>query len=35
MADFNQFYEARRDRLLGRLEKLLGDKIGAADEGSG
>ena len=33
MADFNHFYEARRDRLLGRLETLLGTKIGV-DEGS-
>ena len=35
MADFNQFYEARRDRLLRRLEKLLGAKLGVADEDSG
>lgn len=35
MVDFNQFYVARRDRLLGRLETLLGTKIGAADEGPG
>ena len=35
IADFNEFYEARRDRLLGRLETLLGTKIGSADDGRG
>jgi len=35
MADFNKFYETRRDRLLGRLERLLGARIGVADGGSG
>ena len=35
MGDFNQFYVARRNRLLDRLETLLGAKIGVADEGSG
>ena len=35
LADFNEFYEARRDRLLGRLETLLGTKFGVADDGRG
>ena len=35
IADFNEFYEARRNRLLGRLEILLGTKIGLADDGQG
>ena len=35
VAEFDEFYEARRDRLLGRLEILLGTRIGAADEGRG
>jgi len=35
IADFNEFYKTRRDRLLGRLETLLGTKIGVADDGLG
>ena len=35
IADFNEFYEARRDRLLGRLETLLGTRTGVADDGGG
>ena len=34
-ADFNKFYVARRDRLLGRLETLLGSRIGVAEDGGG
>ena len=35
IADFNEFYGIRRDRLLDRLETLLGTKIGVADDGLG
>ena len=35
IADFNEFYETRRDRLLGRLEIRLGTKMGVADDGRG
>ena len=35
IADFNKFYEARRNRLLSRLEILLGTRIGVADDGRG
>ena len=35
IADFNEFYEARRERLLGRLGILLGTKMGVADDGRG
>ena len=35
IADFNEFYEARRDRLLGRLERALGAKIGGTGGGGG
>ena len=33
IADFNKFYEARRERLLGRLETRLGARIGGTDGG--
>lgn len=35
IADFNEFYEARRVRLLDRLETLLGTRIGVAGDGQG
>ena len=34
IADFGEFYEARRDRLLGRLKALLGTRIGDDDDGA-
>ena len=35
IASFDEFYEARRDRLLRRLETLLGTRIAVADDGQG
>ena len=35
MTDFNEFYETRRDRLLGRLETHFGSRIGVANGGRG